>query len=106
MRVLLDENLDQRLAHSFDEDFTVTSVEECGWKSITDGQLLRLAETEFDAFITMDKGIEHQQNWRRLELAIIVVSAKSSYYMDIKPLIPQVQDVLRTIRSGQLRHVP
>ena len=60
--MLLDENLDQRLVHSFDEDFTVTSVEVCGWKSITNGQLLRLAETEFDAFITMDKGIKHQQN--------------------------------------------
>jgi predicted nuclease of predicted toxin-antitoxin system len=106
MRVLLDENLDQRLAHSFDEDFTVVSVGERGWKSIKNGQLLHLAETEFDVFITMDKGIEHQQNWRRLDLAIVIVSARTSFYLDVEPLIPQIQNVLRTIRPGQLYHIP
>ncbi|MBX3000811.1 MAG: DUF5615 family PIN-like protein [Caldilineaceae bacterium] len=106
MRVLLDENLDQRLTRSFDEDFTVVSVEEYGWKSIKNGQLLRLAEIEFDAFVTMDKGIEHQQNWRRLDLAIVIISARTSFYMNIEPLIPQIQSVLRTVRPGQLRHIP
>jgi predicted nuclease of predicted toxin-antitoxin system len=54
MRVLLDENLPRRLAQAFSEDVDVRTVGQCGWKGARNGDLLRLAETEFDVFITTD----------------------------------------------------
>jgi hypothetical protein len=40
-----------------------------GWAGIPDGELLRLAETEFDVFITVDRNLPFQQNLAILEKA-------------------------------------
>ena len=69
MRVLLDENLDWRLVRYFDADFQVTTVSRQDWRGMRNGELLRQAPTVFDALITMDKGIEHQQNLREKQSA-------------------------------------
>lgn len=106
MRVLLDENLDRRLRNDFAKEFDVVTVEFQGWKGTRNGTLLRLAALEFDAFVTMDRGIEFEQAWRTLDLAIVLVSAKTNRYADIKPLIPYIQAALRIIRPGQLVRIP
>lgn len=80
MHVLLDEQLDRRLRHDFSPRFTVVTVESRGWKGTKNGVLLKLAVAEFDAFVTMDKGIEHDQNWTVLDLAIILVVARTTRY--------------------------
>ena len=49
MRVLFDENMDRRLKRAFDSDFAVMTVTERGWSGKRNGELLRLAEAEFDA---------------------------------------------------------
>jgi hypothetical protein len=68
MRVLLDEQLNRRHCHDFSSWVQIATVESQGWKGTKNGVLLGLAEQEFDAFITMDRGIEYQQNWRELRL--------------------------------------
>ena len=60
MRVLLDENMDRRLKRAFDSDFAVMTATERGWSGKRNGELLRLAEVEFDALVTMDKSIEYR----------------------------------------------
>lgn len=62
MRVLLDEHLDHRLKPWFDSDLEVATVHERGWGGKKNGELLELAQPEFDVLVTMDRGIEHQQN--------------------------------------------
>ena len=62
MRVLLDESVDRRLKRAFDEHHEVSTVPERGWASMKNGELLEAAEKEFDAFVTTDRGIPHQQN--------------------------------------------
>ncbi|CAN5671226.1 hypothetical protein BH20ACT10_BH20ACT10_13510 [soil metagenome] len=54
MRVLLDENVDSLLASLFDERCEVSTVRARKWDGKKNGELLRLAEVEFDAFVTMD----------------------------------------------------
>lgn len=44
MRVLLDENLPERLTEEFDEDHDARTVGQCGWKGKENGELLGLAE--------------------------------------------------------------
>jgi hypothetical protein len=63
MRALLDEQLDHRLRHDFGPQFDVMTVEGYGWKGEKNGASLKLAAAKFDAFITMDRGVEHEQNW-------------------------------------------
>jgi predicted nuclease of predicted toxin-antitoxin system len=55
MRVLLDENIDRRLKQTFDSDFEVVTVTEHGWNGIKNSELLRAAEAEFDALVTMER---------------------------------------------------
>ena len=102
MRILLDENLDWRLVRYFDADFQVTTVSQQGWKGMRNGELLRQAAKTFDALITMDKGIEHQQNLRKYIIGIILISAKSNRLQDIQPAMRRVNEVLKTLEPGQV----
>ncbi len=102
MRVLLDENLDRRLKGRFAADVDVTTIAERGWRGKENGALLRAAQAEFDVFITMDRGIEHQQNLKQLDLAVIVLRAPSNRLADVEPLMPEVNQVLPRLRAGEL----
>ena len=61
MRVLLDECLPKKLKREITADF-IQTVPEAGWAGKKNGELLRLAATEFDVLLTNDQNMEHQQN--------------------------------------------
>lgn len=106
MRVLLDEQPDQRLRTLFDPEFQIETVRYRGWDGAADGQLLRLAAAEYDALVTMDRGIPHPQNVERLPLGIVVLRATSDRRADTAPLVPAVSAALRSIRPGQVLYIP
>jgi predicted nuclease of predicted toxin-antitoxin system len=105
MRVLLDEHLDRRLKPMFDSRFEVVTVHEHGWTGKRNGVLLQAAQAEFDVLVTMDRSIEYQQNLQKLALAVIVLRAPSNRRQDTASLIPGVNEVLMTIRPGEVIHV-
>lgn len=53
---------------------TCTTAQRRGWGGIKNGDLLRLAESEFGLFITSDQGIRYQQNLAGRQIAIIELS--------------------------------
>jgi hypothetical protein len=63
-------------------------------------ELLRAAEAEFDALVTVDKWIEHQLNLSRINLGIVLISAQSNRRQDVEPVMPEVNRVLRVIQPG------
>lgn len=65
-----------------------------------------MAEKEFDAFLTTDKGIPHQQNLADLDLTIILLRAKSNDYEDLSPLMDEVNAKLQSVRTGTLLRIP
>ena len=105
MRVLLDENLPHQLRGLFEDNIEVVTVSYRGWEGKENGELLRIAENEFDVFITMDQGIPNQQNLSEVKIGIIVLEAKSNRFEDLAPLISEVNAVLKTIMNGQIVHV-
>ena len=105
MRVLLDENLPHQLRELFENNIEVVTVRYRGWQGKENGELLRIAANEFDAFITMDQGIPNQQNLSEIKIGIIVLKAESNRFEDLAPLISQVNAVLKTLRNGQVVHV-
>ena len=105
MRILLDENVDRLLKGLFDNTFDVVTVNECGWSGMKNGELLRNAQQEFEAFVTMDQNLEHQQNVKILDLMIVVLRAQSNAYLNVSLLMPQVNEVLKTVQTGQVIHV-
>ena len=104
MRVLLDECLPRRLKHEVRADF-VRTVPEVGWASIENGALLRLAEVEFDIFLTRDRNLEYQQNLQDIDLAVIVLIARSNDIDDLKPLMNATNDAIQNIQSHEVRYI-
>lgn len=52
---------------------TVQTAPENGWGELRNGDLLRVAEEKFDAFVTSDKNIRYQQNLASRRIAILVL---------------------------------
>ncbi|MGH3149079.1 MAG: DUF5615 family PIN-like protein [Rubrobacter sp.] len=90
MRVLLDEMLDRRLKQFLPERAEDVTVRERGWDSKTNGELLTLAEKEFDILLTTDQGIPHQQDLSRFDLEVVTISAKSNRLSDLEPEMEEV----------------
>jgi hypothetical protein len=101
VRILLDENLDWRLRRDL-PGHTVESVPLIGWAGFKNGTLLAEAEKRFDALLTMDGSMVHQQNLSRFQLAVIALKAKSNRLADTRPLMPKVLTILPTVKAGTL----
>ena len=84
MRILLDECLPRRLRDELPEH-DVRTVPDCGWQGKTNGDLLSLAAGTFDAFVTVDAGIEHQQNLSSLAIGVVAPQAPSNRIEDLRP---------------------
>ena len=101
MNVLLDECLPKQLKQIF-SGYKLKTVPEMGWAGKTNGELLRLAEKEFEVFITIDQNLQYQQNLKKSSLAVVLLTVKNNRYESIVPLIPNTQHALKTIQAGQL----
>ena len=77
MKVLIDECLDPRISSQF-RRHEATSVKAMGWLGKSNGELLELAQSDFDSFLTIDRRLPHQQNLGKFELAIVVVRLSSN----------------------------
>lgn len=101
MRVLLDECLPKKLKREL-VGHTVITVPEQGWASKKNGELLKLADNEFDVFLTVDQNLMAQQNLSNRNIAVVVLVASSNRLQALKPLMLQVQTVLETIQPGEV----
>ena len=104
MRILLDESLPRPLARLLPEH-EVRTVAEVGWTGKRNGELLQLAAAGFDAVLTADQNMEHQQNLGALPIAVIVLVATTNRIESLRPLIPALLDTLRTLAPRQLVQV-
>ena len=89
MNLLLDECLDQRLAIGLTGHF-VRTVPQMGWAGIKNGQLMALAEQQFDVFITVDRNLSFQQHLPKFNIAVLVLHAPTNRLVDLKPLMPDI----------------
>jgi hypothetical protein len=77
------------------------TVPEMGWGSKRNSELLRLAEREFDAFLTVDRKLQHQQKLSVFKIAVIVLVARSNSLLNLRSLIPKVLESLATAKPGE-----
>jgi predicted nuclease of predicted toxin-antitoxin system len=89
MRILLDESLPRRLREAF-PGHEVATVAEVGWSGRQNGELLRLAATRFDVFVTADQNLQYQQNLSGLPLSIAILAGRDNRYETLLPLAAQL----------------
>ena len=56
-------------------------------------------------FLTMDRGVQFQQNLQGLAIGMLIIRAPSNRFEDLQPLIAEVPNALNTIQPGQVRRV-
>ena len=104
MRLLLDECVPKRLKREL-PGHEVQTVQNMGWAGIKNGALLKLAAGQFDALLTVDQGIEYQQNLSGLSISVVVMLAASNDVDDLRPLLPGVEQALASLRTGETMRV-
>lgn len=91
MKLLLDENLPKRLKSDFN-DHEIYTVRDKGWNGIRNGDLLKLLlDNKFDALLTFDKNLQHQQNFEKYTITVFVLSANINSYEELTKLTPKVK---------------
>jgi hypothetical protein len=70
---------------------------------LKNGELLVAAETaKFDVFLTVDQGIEYQQNLTGRNIAIIIFRTKSNRPKDLLPHVRACLAYIESIQPGQI----
>ena len=105
MRVLLDECIPRKLKYSL-PDHECRTVPEAGLAGQKNGALLDLAESAgFEIFVTMDKGLEYEQNLAGRSIAILILRAKSNRLADLLPLAPDILRTIKLARKGEIHPI-
>ena len=100
MRILLDECVDQRFRTQL-SGHQVFTVPEAGWAGKRNGELLTLAQHQFDVFITVDRNLYFQQNLSKFKIVVLILKAKTNKLADLQPLGPQVLMHLSRANVGE-----
>lgn len=64
--------------------------------------MLQRISGNYEVFVTIDGNLTAQQNMKGLSFAVIVLRARSNKIEDIRPLIPQIFEVLSVVEPGQV----
>lgn len=90
-KVLLDENLPERLKALFSAEIEIYTVNEMGWSSLVNGDLLKALVSEgFDILLTVDKNLPFQQNLTKYPLQVVVLRSLDNRF---KTLFPHIIDI-------------
>jgi hypothetical protein len=105
MRILIDECMDERFRNAL-PGHDCQTARYAGFAGLKNGDLLTAAETAgFEVFLTVDQGIEYQQNLIPRKLAIIILRAASNRLKDLLPLAPTCLARIKSLEPGKVIRV-
>ena len=103
MRILLDECLPSEFADEL-KGHEARTVQQEGRSGYENGELLQRAASRFAVFITVDKHIQTTQSLPA-GLAVITLRARTNRIQSLRPLVPQVLELLESIRPGTFERI-
>ena len=104
-RVLFDEDVPRQLRRDLPE-FWVRTVQEQGWSSLQNGELLRVAAQDFDVFVTADKNLRYQQNIAKYEIGVVVLATRDARLPSLRQVISALRESIATVAPGCVLLVP
>lgn len=81
------------------------TVQGLGWAGVKNGELLRRATGQVEAFLTMDHNLGHEHDLTVLSFGVVVIHARSNRVQDLLPLIGAIQEALARIGPGRVERV-
>lgn len=102
MRILFDQGTPVPLREALPKHNVATAFE-MGWFNLENGDLLRLAEQQFDVFITTDQNLRYQQKPEGRRLAILVLPTTN--WLEIRRHLKEVAGAVDAIQPGDYREL-
>lgn len=97
MKVLLDHCVPRPLRRHL-PGHAVKAASDMGWALVKNGDLIRIAEAEFEVLITCDKNLRYQQNLKHRKLAI--VELPTNHMQTVLELAPRIRAALDRVKPG------
>ena len=101
MNILLDECVPARFARSL-VGHSVTTVQKRGWAGIKNGDLLALAQKEFDVLVTVDSKIARQQDMTKLRIPVLLIGARTNRLEHIQSLAADLLETIHSAPAGEI----
>jgi hypothetical protein len=102
MRIVFDQGTPVPLRGAL-SGHTVSTAFELGWSELTNGDLLKEAETQYDLLITTDQNLHYQQDLADKRLAVLVLPTTS--WPEIRRHLSEIVAVVDAIRAGEYREL-
>ena len=103
MKVLFDQGTPVPLRRAL-VGHTVATAYEMGWATLTNGEFLNAAEAaDFEALVTTDRNLRHQQNLAGRRLGVLVLPTTD--WPAIRRHTDRVAAEPATLRPGEIRDV-
>ncbi len=103
MRILFDHGTPSGIARAL-AGHDVTEAIERSWHTISNGELLNVAEADgFDLLLTTDKGIRYQQNLTGRKIAIVVLG--NSTWRVVRRYLGQIASAVAEAKPGSYSEV-
>ena len=81
------------------------TVQGLGWSGTLNGELLKRASGTIEAFVTLDRRLEHQHDISALPFGVVILRARSSKMQDLGPLVQGILDALASLQPGRVVQV-
>lgn len=98
MNILFDQGTPVPLRQSL-RDIFVETVFEIGWARLSNGDLLREAESKYDVLVTTDQNLRYQQNLAGRDLGVFVLPTTSWPVM--KPHAQSIASAVLALTRGE-----
>lgn len=103
-RVLFDENLPRLLRRDLPE-FQVRTVQEEGWGSFRNGDLLRKAADTFDVLLTADRRMQYQQKLTTFQIGVVVIVTPRLQLDLLRSATERIRRAIDSVMPGEVIHV-
>jgi hypothetical protein len=104
VRILFDQGTPAPLRRSLNGHVVATAYE-LGWSTVTNGDLIRLAEQEgYELLITTDTNLRYQQNLKSRTISILVLTTTS--WPRIRQVTGDIQAAVAAARAGDYQELP
>lgn len=98
-RVLFDEDVPRLLRRDLPE-FEIRTVQEEGWTSVKNGELLRRGSQAFEVLVTADKRLRHQQNVAIFNIGVVVIATRDTRLPCLQLAIDELRAAIRDVQPG------
>lgn len=103
MRILFDQGTPVPLKEYLGGHSVATAFEK-GWSTLRNGELLAMAEAQFDVLVTTDRNLRFQQNLAARRLAIVVLPTTS--WPRLRTVAASIAEFVATAAPGSISEFP